>query len=542
LGDKMASRSGQKGTIGLIIPERDMPFTADGVRPDIIINPHAIPSRMTIGQLIETILGKVGCNYGGFGDCTAFANKGTHTDVYGSLLVNAGYHSSGNQILYNGMTGEQLFSDIYIGPTYYMRLKHMVKDKINYRARGPNTMLTRQSVQGRANDGGLRIGEMERDGILAHGCSGFLNESYMVRGDEYYMAVCNKTGGIAIYNPSVNLFYSPFADGPVKYNTTIDGKMNIQNISRFGRSFSIVRIPYTLKLLIQELQVMNIQMRIITEDNVDQLVNMSYSDNINQLTKETIMDDNLTPEQFKLALYLQKQKIKGSVSSNKNPFDQPVERPFRRREATTPPSPMFTATSPIESPEYIPEEGSPVTASGSPEYIPEEGSPVTASGSPAYNPEEGGAVTASGSPAYNPEEGGAVSSPSYNPEEGSPVTASGSPAYNPEEGSSYGEEEIQIKNPELKSQWDALSESDKRVLASMISKKKDQRTVPSAGPGTVPSAVPNAVPTAIPISQSILEVETPIEGSNESSNESNNESSNESSNGTSSGETKVIKM
>jgi DNA-directed RNA polymerase II subunit RPB2 len=164
-----------------------------------------------------------------------------------------------------------------------MRLKHMVKDKVNYRARGPRTMLTRQTVQGRANDGGLRIGEMERDGIMAHGASAFLKESFMVRGDEYYMAVCNKTGTIAIYNPSQNIFLSPFSDGPVQFTTTVDGKMNVQTVSRFGRSFSIVRVPYSLKLLLQELQVMNVQMRIITEDNFDQLMNMSYSKNINQL-------------------------------------------------------------------------------------------------------------------------------------------------------------------------------------------------------------------------------------------------------------------
>ena len=184
IGDKMASRAGQKGTLGLIIPEEDMPFTEDGIRPDLIINPHAIPSRMTIGQLVESLLGKACCEYGGFGDCTAFANKGPNEDVYGRMLVKAGFSASGNQILYNGMTGEQLFSDIYIGPTYYMRLKHMVKDKINYRALGPRTMLTRQTVQGRANDGGLRIGEMERDGVMAHGASAFLNDSFMNRGDE----------------------------------------------------------------------------------------------------------------------------------------------------------------------------------------------------------------------------------------------------------------------------------------------------------------------------------------------------------------------
>ena len=280
IGDKMASRAGQKGTLGLIIPEGDMPFTADGIRPDLIINPHAIPSRMTIGQIIESLFGKVCTSYGGFGDCTAFQVKGSNYSTYAPLLVEAGFHSSGNQILYNGMSGEQIQSDIYIGPTYYMRLKHMVKDKINYRARGPNQALTRQPVQGRANDGGLRIGEMERDGVLAHGMSYFLNESFLIRGDEYFMAVCNKTGAIAIYNDARNLFLSPFADGPIQFHTNPDGSMNIKNISKFGRSFSILRIPYAFKLLIQELQVMNVQMRIITDENVDHLMSLSYSDNV----------------------------------------------------------------------------------------------------------------------------------------------------------------------------------------------------------------------------------------------------------------------
>jgi hypothetical protein len=170
-----------------------------------------------------------------------------------------------------------------MGPTYYMRLKHMVKDKINYRARGPNQQLTRQPVQGRANDGGLRVGEMERDGICAHGLAYFLNESFLVRGDEYYMAVCNKTGAIAIYNEARNLFLSPYSDGPIHFHTNPDGTMNIKNLSKFGRSFSLLRIPYSFKLLIQELQVMNVQMRIITDENVDQLLSMSYSNNINKL-------------------------------------------------------------------------------------------------------------------------------------------------------------------------------------------------------------------------------------------------------------------
>jgi DNA-directed RNA polymerase II subunit RPB2 len=288
IGDKFCSRCGQKGTVGLVIPEADMPFTAEGLRPDIIINPHALPSRMTIGQLIETLMGKACGFYGAFGDCTAFVNKGSKHKIFGELLTQVGFHSSGTEVLYNGNTGEQLESNIYIGPTYYMRLKHMVKDKINYRALGPRTVLTRQTVQGRANDGGLRIGEMDRDALIAHGITNFLQESMLVRGDDYYMAVCNKSGTIAIYNESYNLFLSPFADGPIKFNGTLNEGLNIENVSKFGRSFSIVRVPYAFKLLIQELQAMNIQLRIITEENINQLTSMSFSDNIEKLLGRSV--------------------------------------------------------------------------------------------------------------------------------------------------------------------------------------------------------------------------------------------------------------
>ena len=283
IGDKFCSRCGQKGTVGLIIPEENMPFTENGIRPDIIVNPHALPSRMTIGQLVETLMGKACVNIGGYGDCTAFVNKGSKHELFGKALTQQGFNKTGNEILYNGMTGEQLDAQIFIGPTYYMRLKHMVKDKINSRARGPINQLTKQTVGGRANDGGLRIGEMERDGVIAHGAAGFLQESLLVRGDEYFMAVCNNTGTVAIFNKSQNLFLSPMADGPIKFNKSIDDNLNIENVSRFGRNFSILRVPYALKLLIQELQVMNIQLRIITEANVDQLTSMGYSDNIMKL-------------------------------------------------------------------------------------------------------------------------------------------------------------------------------------------------------------------------------------------------------------------
>ena len=388
IGDKMASRAGQKGTIGLIIPESDMPFTEDGIRPDLIINPHALPSRMTIGQIIESLFGKVCINYGAFGDCTAFQTKGSNYSTYAPLLTKAGFHSSGNQVLYNGMSGDQLAADIYLGPTYYMRLKHMVKDKINYRARGPNTALTRQPVQGRANDGGLRIGEMERDGVLAHGMSYFLNESFMVRGEkgDYSIAICNKTGSIAIYNESKNLFLSPYADGPIDFVINPDNNtQNIKNLSRFGRSFSIIKVPYSFKLLIQELQVMNVQMRIITDENIDQLLSMSYSDNINKLLssdkslKETIRIYNndvrqLLSEPIKYKSGVEEEPVIPEPAKIDTTPELEEFEPFPREN--TPESPQFQLKTPeqnisgelspgandYESPQFAPE---------SPQFAPE---------------------------------------------------------------------------------------------------------------------------------------------------------------------------
>ena len=200
------------------------------------------------------------------------------------MLTKEGFHSSGTEVLYNGMTGDQMEADIYFGPTYYLRLKHMVKDKINYRARGPRTALTRQTVQGRANNGGLRIGEMDRDAVVGHGMASFLEESMMERGDKFFMAICNQTGSIAVYNENKNIFLSPMSDGPLKFSKNLDNTLNIINISRFGRDFSVIRVPYAFKLLHQELKTMNIQMRLITEDNIDNLTNIIHSDNVYKLT------------------------------------------------------------------------------------------------------------------------------------------------------------------------------------------------------------------------------------------------------------------
>ena len=289
IGDKFASRVGQKGTIGMVIPECDMPFTKNGMRPDIIINPHALPSRMTVGQLIESLTGKACTMYGNFGDCTAFGQKGNKIANFGRMLQSqmeqeygndAAYESYGNEILYNGMTGEQMESSIFMGPVFYMRLKHMVKDKQQSRCLGPRSALTKQPVGGRANDGGLRIGEMERDSLVGHGAMTFLNESMMERGDKYYMAICNQSGLLAVYNPTKNLFMSPMSDGPLKFfgeHLRDATQLRMETVTKFGRNFSIVEIPYALKLMMQELQAINVYMRVITEDNIHQLESLSYS-------------------------------------------------------------------------------------------------------------------------------------------------------------------------------------------------------------------------------------------------------------------------
>jgi hypothetical protein len=352
IGDKFASRVGQKGTIGMVIPEADMPFTKDGLRPDIIVNPHALPSRMTVGQLVESITGKACAMMGGIGDCTAFDQKGSKIGVFGELLTKSGFHSSGNELFYNGMTGEPIESEVFVGPTYYMRLKHMVKDKINYRALGPRAHLTKQPVGGRANDGGLRIGEMERDSVLAHGMAAFVTESMMERGDKYRLAICNRTGMIAIYNPDKNVFLSPVAeDHPARFiqsplagagrslppnddGSPVAGGINsrqdeaaphIETVSRFGRDFSVVCIPYALKLLIQELQTMNVQMRLITEDNIQQLSRLAYRTTLpTQTASGSASSSSVKPKQW---IQQTERALRGGTQSTDSPTVLPASVP-----------------------------------------------------------------------------------------------------------------------------------------------------------------------------------------------------------------------
>ena len=244
IGDKFSSRSGQKGTIGNIIPEEDMPFTKDGIRPDIILNPHAIPSRMTIGQLKETILAKVLISLGLFGDGTSF--RDLDVDIICEELLKAGYETHGNELLYNGLTGEQHECAVFTGPVFYQRLKHMVLDKQHSRSIGPMVNMTRQPAEGRSRDGGLRFGEMERDTTIAHGASRFTRERLFDVSDKYSVHSCKKCGMIASYNDKKHIHRCRTCN-----NRT---------------DFAYVEIPYACKLLFQELITMNIAPRILTEN------------------------------------------------------------------------------------------------------------------------------------------------------------------------------------------------------------------------------------------------------------------------------------
>ena len=243
IGDKFSSRHGQKGTVGNIIPECDMPFTSAGVKPDIIINPHAIPSRMTIGQLKETVLGKVLVELGLFGDGTAFGEFDVK-DICNEL-IKLGYEAHGNDLLYNGLTGEQHECSVFMGPVFYQRLKHMVNDKAHSRSIGPMVNLTRQPAEGRSRDGGLRFGEMERDCMVSHGASRFTRGRMYDASDKYSVHICKKCGLIASYNDKMHIHHCRTCD-----NRT---------------DFAYVEIPYACKLLFQELNTMNIAPRLMLD-------------------------------------------------------------------------------------------------------------------------------------------------------------------------------------------------------------------------------------------------------------------------------------
>jgi DNA-directed RNA polymerase II subunit RPB2 len=244
IGDKFSSRHGQKGTCGMILDPEDMPTTASGLVPDIIINPHCIPSRMTIAQLLETLLGKMGREMGCLGDGSPFNNV-TLEGLTKIMRDDLGLEPTGNEVLYNGFTGRQMETSIFMGPCFYQRLRHCSADKMHSRSSGPLVMLTRQPAEGRAREGGLRFGEMERDCVAAHGITEFTKERFMECSDLFRCWSCQDCGLIAVVNP----------------------KEGIWNCRGCGNTtnFSAIEIPYAYKLLLQELETMCISSRIITQ-------------------------------------------------------------------------------------------------------------------------------------------------------------------------------------------------------------------------------------------------------------------------------------
>lgn len=278
IGDKFASRNGQKGTIGLMLPREDMPFTEDGVVPDFIIHPSSYPKRMTLNQLIEVLYGHAAVNCGFYGLAGAFEEFDTE-DLAEVLADKLGLTDYGNTVLYNGKYGEQMQAHIFMGPIYFQRLKYMVKDKINSRAAGHRqdgvpvpggayTVRERQVVSGRAHGGGIKIGEMERDALISHGMMSIINERDMTRGDKFTVYVSVKTGEVSIANPGNNLYYDQLEDGPLAYQL-VEGTgqgtkeiIGLDTIRKSHNAFVKVNIPYVTKLVIQAMAGMGLSMRL----------------------------------------------------------------------------------------------------------------------------------------------------------------------------------------------------------------------------------------------------------------------------------------
>jgi len=246
IGDKFASRHGQKGVVGLLAKAEDLPYTADGISPDVLINPHAFPSRMTVGMMMESITGKAAAMRGRKVDASAFV--GEKVDEVKSVMKDAGFKYSGKEIMYDGRTGKQFPVEVFIGVVYYQKLHHMVADKIHARARGQVQMLTKQPTEGRARGGGLRFGEMERDCIIAYGASMILKDRLLDESDKSDIFVCERCGLVAYHDIKQRRFYCRVCDKKGKVSS--------------------VSVAYAFKLLLQEMSCLNIAPRLLIKERV----------------------------------------------------------------------------------------------------------------------------------------------------------------------------------------------------------------------------------------------------------------------------------
>ena len=246
IGDKFASRHGQKGVVGLLAKAEDLPYTADGISPDVLINPHAFPSRMTVGMMMESITGKAAAIRGKKVDASAFV--GEKMEDVKDVMEDAGFKYSGKEIMYDGRTGKQFPVEVFLGVVYYQKLHHMVADKIHARARGQVQMLTKQPTEGRARGGGLRFGEMERDCLIAYGASMILKDRLLDESDKSDIFVCERCGVVAYHDVKQRRYWCRICGDKGKVSS--------------------VSVAYAFKLLLQEMSSLNIAPRLLIKEKV----------------------------------------------------------------------------------------------------------------------------------------------------------------------------------------------------------------------------------------------------------------------------------
>ncbi|CAN6855574.1 unnamed protein product [Brassica oleracea] len=243
LGDKFSSRHGQKGVCGTIVQQEDFPFSERGICPDLIMNPHGFPSRMTVGKMMELLGSKAGVSSGRFHYGSAFGEESGHADT---TLVKHRYSYCGKELLYSGLSGEPLQTYVFMGPIYYQKLKHMVMDKMHARGSGQRVMMTRQPTEGKSKNGGLRVGEMERDCLIAYGASMLIYERLMLSSDPFEVQVCRACGLLGYYDYKL--------------------KKAVCSTCKNGDSIATLKLPYACKLLFQELQSMNVVPRLVLRE------------------------------------------------------------------------------------------------------------------------------------------------------------------------------------------------------------------------------------------------------------------------------------